>query len=87
MEKVTIAGIIYDTGSSANTKTGGWRTFKPVFDNEKCKRCGICQKFCPEGIITINDQGASADMDYCKGCGICASECPFKAITMEVEKK
>jgi pyruvate ferredoxin oxidoreductase delta subunit len=87
MEKVTIAGIIYEPGSSTRTKTGGWRTFKPKFDNEKCKRCGICQKFCPEGIIRISDKGASADMDYCKGCGICAEECPFKAITMEVEKK
>ena len=87
MEKVTIAGIIYETGSSVKTKTGGWRTFMPVFDNEKCKRCGICAKYCPEGIITVDKDGARADMDYCKGCGICAEECPFKAIKMEVEKK
>ncbi|MCD4739913.1 4Fe-4S binding protein [archaeon] len=85
--ETTIGGIIYEPGSSAKTKTGDWRTFKPIFDNEKCKRCGICQKFCPEGIISINEQGAKANMDYCKGCGICAEECPFKAITMEVEKK
>lgn len=86
--KTTIGAIIYEPGSTEKTKTGGWRTFKPIFDNELCKRCGICQKFCPEGIISIDqEKGASANMDYCKGCGICAEECPFKAIKMEVEKK
>jgi len=86
--KVTIGGIIYEPGSTIKTKTGGWRTFKPVFDEKKCKRCGICAKFCPEGIIEISqEEGAKADYDYCKGCGICAEECPFQAIRMEVEKK
>jgi pyruvate ferredoxin oxidoreductase delta subunit len=87
-QEVTIGGIIYEPGSSANTKTGGWRTFKPIFDSDKCKRCGICVKFCPEGIIEVTkEKGAQADYDYCKGCGICAVECPFKAIKMEVEEK
>ncbi len=86
-EKITIAGIVYEPGSTIKTKTGAWRTFKPVFDPEKCKRCGICVKFCPEGIIEVTDKCAEADMDYCKGCGICAKACPFKAIEMEVEKK
>lgn len=87
-EKVTIGGIIYDVGNSTMTKTGTWRVFRPIFDSEKCKRCGICAKFCPEGIISITqEKGAEANMDYCKGCGICAEECPFDAIKMEVEKK
>lgn len=85
---VTMGANIYEPGSTARTKTGDWRTYMPIFDNTKCKKCGICAKFCPEGIITVDKaKGASADMDYCKGCGICADECPFKAIAMEVEKK
>ena len=86
-EKVTIAGIIYEPGNSIKTKTGAWRTFMPVVDLEKCKKCGICAKFCPEGSIEVKEGGAVVDMDYCKGCGICAKVCPFKAIEMEVEKK
>jgi len=86
-EEVTTGGVIYEPGNSAKTKTGGWRTFRPNFIHDKCKKCGICVKFCPEGIIEIREEGAVADMDYCKGCGICVKVCPFQAIEMEVEKK
>jgi len=74
-------------GSSKNYKTGNWRTLKPVVDKEKCKKCWICYKFCPEGCIKKTDDGPVTDYDYCKGCGICANECPFKAIQMVMEER
>ncbi len=70
--------------STAN-KTGLWRTFKPVIDYEKCIKCYICWKFCPDVAIIIDDF-PKIDYDYCKGCGICANECPKNAITMEKEE-
>ena len=73
------------TGKSLVFKTGGWRTMRPVIDLEKCKKCGICWKYCPDLSILIVDEYPKVDLDYCKGCGICANECPFDAIVMVEE--
>ncbi|MDY0188483.1 MAG: 4Fe-4S binding protein [Syntrophus sp. (in: bacteria)] len=60
-------------------KTGAWRVFKPVRDEGKCNRCGLCALYCPDSVI---DADLGIDLEFCKGCGICANECPKKAITM-----
>lgn len=65
---------------------GTWRTERPVVDQSKCTRCGICWLYCPDAAIEITEKGAVINYDYCKGCGICATECPFKAITMVRER-
>ena len=67
-------------------KTGGWRSLRPVIDNEKCTSCMICWKFCPEACIAPEEKPV-IDLDYCKGCGICAEECPRGAITLVEEGK
>jgi len=68
-------------------KTGLWRTEKPVVDNNKCRRCYLCEIYCPVNTIRVEPEtGAVIDYDYCKGCGICAEVCPFKAITMIPEE-
>ncbi len=72
-------------------KTGTWRIYDPVVDQEKCIGCKICSQFCPDDCIRRLgvDKSAPAgtprieiDMVYCKGCGICAQECPKGAIQM-----
>lgn len=68
-------------GSKYN-KTGSWRTYKPIIDKQKCTKCYLCWKFCPEPSIKIVDEYPEVDYDYCKGCGICANECKAKAIEM-----
>jgi len=85
--------ISVQPNSTEKNKTGAWRTFKPKVDFNKCTGCGICARFCPEGIIAIDPVNGHAkpkaviNSDYCKGCGICAAECPFKAIEMDLDKK
>lgn len=83
--------ITAEPGSTTNNKTGGWRTFKPKTDFNKCIGCGICAKVCPEGIIKMKKgkekSKPETDFDFCKGCGICVTECPVRAIWMELEKK
>jgi pyruvate ferredoxin oxidoreductase delta subunit len=79
-----IAGIIPEPGSSVKYKTGDWRTYKPVIDQDKCVKCLICWIYCPDmSIDQTDDGGVKVNYDYCKGCGICAQECPVKCISME----
>ena len=78
-------------GSTKKTLTGGWRTYAPLTDLEKCIGCGTCAKVCPESCIEMKSvkgkQTPITDLDFCKGCGLCAAECPVKCIEMKLEKK
>ena len=77
---------ITDTPSTAN-QTGFWKTFKPIFEKEKCIKCNICWKFCPEPAINLDEEGYPViHLFHCKGCGICANECPKDAIKMVMEE-
>ena len=78
--------MIVSFGLMAINKTGGWRSLRPVIDDEKCTSCMICWKFCPELCIAPEEKPV-IDLDYCKGCGICAEECPRGAITLIEEGK
>jgi len=75
-------------GTSISNKTGEWKAFRPIIDESKCIKCGICQRMCPEGIMGKKGEVPKIDYNYCKGCSICVNVCPVKAITMErVEKE
>lgn len=85
-------GAVSGPGTTRANKTGAWRTFKPVYDDDKCIRCALCELYCPEGCVEKKDDGSEKgiyrpDYDFCKGCGICANECPKDAITMVLEEK
>ncbi len=67
--------------------TGSWRTFRPVFEADKCNLCLLCWVFCPDGVIKRGVDGLWVDLDYCKGCGVCAKECHRGAITMVEESQ
>ena len=80
--------IVTDPGSADQYATGDWRSQKPIYDNSKCNKCGLCFIFCPEGCITQQGDGLyDANLFYCKGCGICAYECPKDVISMIEEKE
>jgi len=64
-------------------ETGKWRTLRPILDKSKCTECQICWIFCPDAVISRDQE---IDYKYCKGCGVCATECPTDAIIMEKEK-
>ncbi|MEW6544706.1 MAG: 2-oxoacid:acceptor oxidoreductase family protein [Nitrospirota bacterium] len=67
-------------------KTGGWRTFRPVLDPEKCIGCWMCYLHCPDGAVRMT--GAThplIDYDHCKGCLLCVEECPTLALISERE--
>ena len=83
-----IGSIVAEPGSATQYKTGDWKSQRPVLDESKCNKCGLCYIFCPEGCIKQKTDGYyEIDLSYCKGCGICAMECPKDAITMVAEEE
>ncbi len=79
--------MVFEPGSAREYHTGSWRAKRPIWDKNKCIKCGVCYIFCPEGCITEDAYGYfEANLDYCKGCGICSHECWPGAITMVNEE-
>ncbi|MGN0621400.1 MAG: 4Fe-4S binding protein [Porcipelethomonas sp.] len=64
----------------------GWRSIRPVVNQNKCVGCMQCYLYCPDGVISIQDKNAVIDYDFCKGCGICSKICRTGAIEMEDER-
>jgi 2-oxoacid:acceptor oxidoreductase delta subunit (pyruvate/2-ketoisovalerate family) len=80
--------VVTEPGNARSYRTGDWRAQCPVFNHDRCIKCGICSLFCPEDCVNQNEDGYfEADLYYCKGCGICARECWTQAITMVEEIK
>jgi pyruvate ferredoxin oxidoreductase delta subunit len=79
--------IVTEPGSAAAYRTGDWRSQRPTYEFSRCLKCGMCQLYCPEGCVKMNEEGYfEADLYYCKGCGICARECPTYVIAMKEEE-
>ena len=63
-----------------------------IFDEEKCKACGLCIPVCPKKIIAlgkdkINKKGYNPaevkEKDLCTSCAACAVICPHVVIKIE----
>jgi pyruvate ferredoxin oxidoreductase delta subunit len=86
-QEMKLSCIITHPGADSDAKTGEWRYQRPIVDETKCNKCGLCWLFCPDcSMIPLENGFFEPDLVYCKGCGICSRECPKKAITMEQEK-
>jgi len=80
--------VVTEIGNARSYRSGDWRAERPVWNHDRCIKCGICSLFCPEDCINQDEQGYfEADLYYCKGCGICARECWTQAIAMIAEAK
>ncbi len=67
-----------------------------VFEEDRCKGCGLCTTVCPVGIISLDTARINAkgyhpatvtDASKCTGCTNCAVMCPDIVISVYREKK
>jgi pyruvate ferredoxin oxidoreductase delta subunit len=85
--ELAIGTAIVVPGSSRQNRTGDWRSSRPLWDHDKCIKCGVCVIFCPEGCIGWTQAGyPDGNLEYCKGCGICVRECWTTCIRMKEEE-
>lgn len=47
---------------------------------EGCTLCGECVQACPDGAVTLTENGPDINRDICLNCGICVSKCPSGAL-------
>ncbi|HBA56207.1 MAG TPA: pyruvate synthase subunit PorD [Syntrophorhabdus aromaticivorans] len=86
--ELNVGCVIEEVGNASEYKTGDWRSQKPVVNQDKCIKCGLCWLFCPDVAIEQTEDGRYRwNLDYCKGCGICATECKPGAIKMVEEER
>ena len=86
--KLPIGGVVPVPATSHEYKTGEWREFKPVLDDEKCTGCTQCYFICPDDAIRMDDRFHPIfNYDYCKGCTLCVEVCPVDAIKIVKEVK
>ncbi|MBN2044259.1 MAG: glycyl-radical enzyme activating protein [Anaerolineales bacterium] len=46
----------------------------------RCLRCGTCLYVCPNGCLSLTDEGLHIDREHCEHCGECAEACPTGAL-------
>ena len=87
-KELNVGCVVDEPGNAASYHTGNWSSQRPVYNKDRCIRCGTCYVFCPDMAIKILVDGyIEHDLYYCKGCGICAEECPTEAIAMVDEEE
>lgn len=52
-------------------------------DHNKCIRCGLCVKDCPQGCLSLGEKGLTFVPEGCMKCEHCVCICPKGAITAE----
>lgn len=57
----------------------------PLYDDEKCIKCGLCVSSCPEDAITIDP--VNIDHLSCIACGKCVSVCPEKVYSFPAKNQ
>jgi dihydroorotate dehydrogenase/ferredoxin len=63
--------------------------YVPLIDDEKCTRCGICEKTCIYNVFEISERkpGIIVNEDKCWSCGFCVGICPSEAIELRARGK
>ncbi len=91
-----IGGVVANPANTVAKNLSGSRVgYLPVFHQEQCIHCGLCDMVCPDNCLawdiikeadgTWYTQLRGIDYHYCKGCQACVETCPTQAMTKERE--
>lgn len=82
-------GTIKNLGMGSASRSGKQQQhadIKPEVDQEECRECGLCAKWCPvDAIEVVDGVGAKIDLETCYGCAECITTCPYDVISNEEE--
>ena len=92
-----IGGINPVIGSTiTNDLSASREGYLPLFEQEKCIHCGLCDSTCPDMVFrfeTIEENGkkkiknCGLDYHHCKGCLRCVQVCPTHALRAGIERE
>lgn len=95
-DNAPIGGVNPRIGSTVSNDLSPSREgYIPLFIQEKCINCGLCDSTCPDmvfqfapGIYKDKECMVNQGLDYyhCKGCLRCVEICPTNALVMALEK-
>ena len=72
--------IPYDATCAVSCKSQDMGKLVNQYCGIGCIACHICEKNCPAGAITVENNVAHIDQQKCTHCGTCVEKCPKKAI-------
>ena len=60
-----------------------------VINQDWCKGCGICVKFCPTQVLELDrmDRATAARPEDCICCRMCELRCPDLAVEVIIEEE
>jgi len=67
-------------GVSKKTKIKIHSGSKPVFIQDRCVFCGLCEESCVSNAITVDKKNWRINSKHCPGCGNCIANCPNDAL-------
>ena len=82
-EQTGFGGALKNIGMGSASRAGKMEQHsesKPVVREKNCVACGMCEKNCPTGAITV-DRVARIDYEVCIGCGQCIAMCNYGAMS------
>lgn len=96
-ENAPIGGVNPCYGSAvSNDLTASREGYIPLFIQERCINCGLCDTTCPDMVFQFSkgqykgrEMMVNQGLDYrhCKGCMRCVEVCPTNALVMAKERE
>ena len=70
-------------GVTKETKIRMHRGSRPIFKENTCDYCGVCEEVCPFNAIKIKEEKWKHNIKSCFGCGVCVNNCKKGAISYD----